>query len=207
MPVCDRSPEQEQQIAECIQMVPGLEHLDLEMVQTLAKQIRSERMDMETLVLQHGVKSNAIYVLIEGTVSIHDPPARSERRRAHGNSGKSSGLGACVRISTPGEEPFGLNSMMLSCENLSTVMCRSSCLFYTLRKADMSVDLYRNFEGACCKIIRRPQYMGERNTQRSPVATLFLREKHHIHCLMVPLLLRVKMHSTSFSLIQQPMCN
>lgn len=186
MPTCDRSPEQEMQIAESIQMVPGLEHLDLELAQNLAKHIRFERMSMETLVLQHGIKSNTVYLLIEGTVSIHDPP-RSERRRGHGNAGNSSGLGACVRISTPGEEPFGLNSMILSCENLSTVACRSSCLFYTLTKADMSVDLYRNFESACSKIIRRPEYMEQLREDRKDHQILnivnYLRENPFFHSL------------------------
>jgi CRP-like cAMP-binding protein len=160
-----RSAEDITKIAESIGSVPGFGHLDPKLLQDLANHVKIRRLPQESLIVQYGEKSDTIFLLLQGTVSIHEPP-RGERRRCFGNAGQSSTVGICNRIGCPGEEPFGLTSMINSCENLCTIACRSSCLFYTLRHADMEADLFSRFYSACRKIIRKPAYMKQPREDR-----------------------------------------
>ena len=145
-----RSSEQNEDLAQSLKNVPGLDHLDIDLLRELGPHVSLKRFAMESLVTQYATKPDAIHVLLEGTVSIHDPPRSEARsRRLHGNSGNSSHLGQCVRIGIPGQEPFGLTSMILSVHHWNSVACRTDCLFYCLRKEDMSRDLYSRFESFC----------------------------------------------------------
>jgi len=160
-----RSAEDIAKIAESIGSVPGFGHLDPKLLQDLAKHVKIRQLPPESLIVQYGEKSDTIFLLLQGTVSIHEPP-RGERRRCFGNAGQSFALGICNRIGCPGEEPFGLTSMINSCENFCTIACRSSCLFYTWRHADMEADLFSRFYSACRKVIRKPAYMKQPREDR-----------------------------------------
>lgn len=164
-PFDERSAEDEARIAGSIKFAPGFADLDPHLLQDIARHVKIRRLPTESLILQSGEKSDTVFVLLQGTVSVHEPP-RGERRRIFGNAGLTSALGMCTRIGYPGEEPFGLNSVINSCEDLCTVACRSSCLFYTLSRTDLQVVLFSRFYSACRKIIRRPAYMKQPREDR-----------------------------------------
>ena len=147
--------------------MPGLSHLDTGLMKGLAKHVKMQRLPMEALVVEQGRKLDAFFVLLEGTVSIHNP-IRGERRCAvqYGNAGLSSTLGTCIRRGVPGEEPFGLTSMIFSIENLYTVACSSDCLFFVLKRNDLDAELYQKFHSACRQKVDRPEYMQRPSEER-----------------------------------------
>jgi len=92
----------EERLSHMIQRVPGFEHLNHNLLRVLVKKIKLESVEREMCVVSHGQPSSALYVLFEGSVSVHNTP-RNRRCRSHSNACRSLGLGACTRIRIPGE--------------------------------------------------------------------------------------------------------
>ena len=62
-----RSSEQNEDLAQSLKNVPGLDHLDIDLLRELGPHVSLKRFAMECLVTQYATKPDAIHVLLEGT--------------------------------------------------------------------------------------------------------------------------------------------